>query len=245
MIKNISKILTKGSAKQRVILLANEIGERGYSGKSNLTDKELDELMDSFKSPDENKIYEKFRRQEELIRNVIGALGQIQNAFLERKSSLDGYIYLKFAYGDVEDILNSLLDTVREDPHYTKRLEKKLLKVLKNRNLMFSTIEVEDNNNILINSGGEERGLDIMIETITNQAIDILIQYKTMLKAVRDSIKETGFKVEAYIKHIDNSEDLIKGRLKNKTLKISNIDLKYDEVNIDENLYKSYREQLI
>lgn len=254
MSKNISKILTKGTAKQRVILLANEIGERGYGGKGNLSDKELDELMDSFKTPEENKIYKKFKRQEELMRNVIGALGQIQNAFLERKSRLDGYVLLLYSYEEMEYVLNSLLTSLNVDPLYNKdkKLEKKILKTLVKEKLLYGTIEVEEVENknfISIKTEKKEQSLDTMMRIVIDQAEEILILYKTILKAVRDSIEETGFKVKAYIKHIDNSEAIVKSSLSSQIvtppMKVENLVLRYEDVNVDDILYKVYREKLI
>jgi len=262
MSKDISKILTKGSVKQRVILLANEIGERGYGGKGNLSDKELDELHNSFKTNEEIRLYNKFKKQEGLIRNVIGALGQIQNAYLERIAVFTGFVMLNYSYQETEEIINVVLSNIED-----KNVKKKVLKVLTKQKLLYSQkIEIKDKDFISIKEE-EEEGISYMMRIVRDQAKEILIQYKTILKAVRDSIEETGFKVKAYIKHIDNSETLVKnagGKFLDKEFpefkkltinycmaggssRSVNILLypDYDKINIDEKLYKQYREKLI
>ena len=88
-----------------------------------------------------------------------------------------------------------------------------------------------------------------MMRIVIDQAEEILILYKTILKAVRDSIEETGFKVKAYIKHIDNSEALVKsslsGQIVTPPMSVKKLVLRYEDVNVDEKLYKDYRNKLI
>jgi len=262
MSKDISKILSKGSVKQRVILLANEIGERGYGGKGNLSDKELDELHNSFKTNEEIKLYNKFKKQEGLIRNVIGALGQIQNAYLERIAVFNGFVMLSHSYDEMEDILNAVLSNIED-----KNTKGKILKVLTKQHILYNEIEIKDKNLISIKEKEEERGVGYMMRIVRDQAEEILIQYKTILKAVRDSIEETGFKVKAYIKHINNSETLVKNAggefIHNEFPEFKEIAINYymaggssrsvnillypdyDKINVDEKLYKQYREKLI
>ena len=51
--KDISKILTTGSAKQRALLLAENIARGKYSQERLLTDHEINQLSESFKKPNE------------------------------------------------------------------------------------------------------------------------------------------------------------------------------------------------
>jgi hypothetical protein len=65
--KDISKILTKGTAKQRLLLIAEDVARGRYSKDKILTDHEFNQISDSFKTPNEIKLWNKWKRIDESI----------------------------------------------------------------------------------------------------------------------------------------------------------------------------------
>ena len=112
--KDISKILAKGSIKQKLNLIA-ENNARGFFGHDMLLSKrEEKEISDSFKKPGEIKKWNEFLKH---ARKVGGAITNLQGLLFEVKmnySNLRGYILVWNTIENAELLVNSVLHEVND-----------------------------------------------------------------------------------------------------------------------------------
>jgi hypothetical protein len=90
--KDIGKILTTGSPKQRILLIAEDIARSKYFQEKLLTDSDFNQLSNSFKKPNEIKLWNEFRKLDETVTNAIVNLQGKMFEVLMNYSNLRGYI---------------------------------------------------------------------------------------------------------------------------------------------------------
>lgn len=272
MIKNISKILSKGSAKQRIILVATDIAEKNLGNSGLLSETELKELIDTFNTPAEIRLYNKFRRTEELIRNALHILYQYKNIYREYIARIEGYCITWEVYNEIKEIINDLLFKVED-----KKLRGDIVKELVNKNLLFAkfTKDKTQEGFVNIDTGKPnikevEGGLEGLLAINKEKAVNTIMEFKTLLKAIKDAVEENDFQVKPYINLYETAEaeikdlepSLVKYSKKKFTKKMEILGIEhdakllkisekyfvfpdYEEIEIDEAKYKKIRESLI
>lgn len=269
MAKDISKILAKGSPRQRIILLATDIAEKNLGGKGLLTDSELKALSDTFKTHNEIVLYNKFRKMEPLVRNAIAMLYQYKNAYREQFAYISGYTLHWESLEDIKELVNEILYKIKD-----KKLKEEVLKTVKGKRFIVGKIieSKRDKGFIDIDTTLKDINIEGLLKGHRAKAEKILVDFKTLLKATRDAIEEEGFTVKPYIDICDNVEEELRDlgssgiplpkyskTASAKVLKeagnITNINaLKesfsrywvypdYDEIEIDEKRYKEFRNE--
>lgn len=224
--KDISKILTKGTPKQRLLLIAEDVARGRYSKDKVLTDHEFNQISDSFKTPSEIKLWNKWKRIDESVANAIMNLQGLKGDVLRHLSDLRGYILVLHTIENAEVLVNSVLHEVK-DPIERKRIAEKGAKGI---DLLFSktTIDPEgyvdiqtdflkeqyldEEGNIIKHNYKEPRKLskEYTLLTVANNVRETVIktatQYLSWSKATEDFMDEEGFNVKAYkeiIKAVD------------------------------------------
>lgn len=112
--KDIGKILTTGSPKQRMLLIAEDIARGKYFQERLLTDSEFNQLSESFKKPNEIKIWNEFRRADETITNALNNLQGSKFEVLMNYSNLRGYILVWNSIENAELLVNSVLHEIKD-----------------------------------------------------------------------------------------------------------------------------------
>ncbi len=69
--KDIGKLLTTGTAKQRLLLIAEDRARVTYGEERILTDSDFNKLLDSFKKPNEIKLYNQFLGYGKAVNNSL------------------------------------------------------------------------------------------------------------------------------------------------------------------------------
>jgi hypothetical protein len=71
--KDIGKIITTGSLKQRLLLIAEDRARAKYFLDKLLTDSDFNQLSNSFKKPNEIKLWNEFNRIDSILSNAINS----------------------------------------------------------------------------------------------------------------------------------------------------------------------------
>ena len=249
---NIEKSLAKGTAKQRVILLANHIAEVNLEGKGLLSSAEVNSLTDSFKTDQEITVYNRYRGIYDEVRNYLGTLAQLRFTYACAIEKLEKLISLRRSNYDVEDLVNNLLDLMPDKKTKAKALKR--IKAFDNIALMRS-IRVDKDGYVDLTE--EPRLLDNAIDETRKEALLEQVRLKTGIILLKDYLSETRLKVKvftAYVKEIENWAKSKKGLtnlLVDKAVK-NNLALKefakkdasekpYVEVEVDRKLYDKWR----
>jgi len=220
--KDISKILTTGSPKQRLLLLAENSGGLNFGKPAILTDHEINQISDSFKKPNEIKLWNSWLKVE---KRVGVALMGLQGLLFEVKmnySNLRGYILTWNSIENGELLVNSVLHEIK-DPTERKRIANSGTKGV---DLLFSKTTTDEEGYIDIkidfeeDSYEDENGnrihykekpnktkkhslLNIM-NNVKNESNTSIIRYLSWRQAILDYMEETGFNVKTYKEVIDN-----------------------------------------
>jgi hypothetical protein len=214
--KDISKILTTGSPKQRVLLIAEDIARGKYFQDRLLTDSEFNQLSDSFKKSNEIKLYNEFRRLDGTVTN---AIINIQGLLYEVKmhySNLRGYILVWNSIENTELLVNSVLHEIKDQDERRRIAESGA----KGINLLFSKTEIDPEGYIEIDVAHKTKRSKKAIESngdpdredrytlwevmnnVKKETETAIIKYLSWERAILDYMEEKGFNVKTYKERI-------------------------------------------
>ncbi|MFZ1323446.1 MAG: hypothetical protein WAT71_17990 [Ignavibacteria bacterium] len=259
--KNISKILTQGSQRQRVTLLSTNTAHALMGKGEILTNQERDELFNSFKTPQEINFYNKYAKVNRNIYYVIPLLLEKKLQYEGAIASLNGLIISWEDYQQTEETFNFILYNIPE-----KKLKNKIKKIILNRSYIYAYLK-EDKEGFIkfdMNSEDKEHTFEVLVKAYNNKATNILRQGKAYIKAIRDYLIEEdlyiqGYKdlINSYEKPLQESKALISKYSKKEVSKILREDKKtiellekyfvfpdYDELVINEKDYREIREAM-
>lgn len=208
MIKDIAKTVKTGSVKQRLKLIGEHYAKLQMSGGKDrlFTDHEAQELIDTFKTPQEIQKFGQLAENDKRVRSAISLLLIQVNEFKEAMAYVTGYCLLWEAYDRASEMANSMLHEVKD-----KDLRKQLIKrATTNSNFFYSKVEVEDGQYIRINTGkarnpkaspersGESYNLEGILQLWSKKATKLLSECKGMASAILDYMEEKEFTPKAY-----------------------------------------------
>jgi hypothetical protein len=214
--KDIGKLLTTGSPKQRALLIAEDIARGKYFKDKLLTDREFNQLSDSFKKSNEIKLWNEFRNADATVTN---ALINLQGLLFEIKmnySNLRGYILVWNSIENAELLVNSVLHEIK-DPKERRRIAENGSKGI---DLLFSKTEPDQEGYLEIkidfekDSYRDENGKPIgfkekpkktkeyslwyVMNNVKQEAITSVIKYLSWERAILDYMESKGFNVKTY-----------------------------------------------
>lgn len=205
--KDISKLLTTGSPKQRLLLLAEHTARGKFLQDKLLTDHEFNQLSESFKKPNEIKLWNEFKKLDDTVTNAIINLQGLKFEVLMNYSNLRGYILVWSSIENAELLVNSVLHEIK-DPKERKRIAANGAKGI---NLLFSKTEPDQEGYIEIKSGfgkdkrAKEYSLSDVMNNVKKEVENSVIKYLSWERAILDFMEDNGFNVRAYkeaIKHL-------------------------------------------
>jgi len=231
--KDISKILKQGTAKQRALLLAEDIARDKHNKDRILTDHEFNEVTDSFNKPNEIKVYEKFKRADRVVTNALLNLQGLKFEALMNCANLRGYIILWNSIENTEQIVNTILHEIKDKKERKRIAEKgaKGGKLLLSKNTVdeeaYLEIEIDferetfrdENGKIDLKSKqtSKEVSLWFLMNNVKRDVIASATKFISWSKALEDFMEDEGFEIKTY-KEILNSMrgDLYKPIIWNK-----------------------------
>lgn len=222
--KDISTIISKGTAKQRINLVAEYIARGSYYQTDKepfLTDAEFQALSDSFKTSAEIKLWNKFNRVDA---GVKVALNNLQGLLFELKmhySDLRGYILVWNTIEASELVTNTILHHI--EPEERKKIVGKVQDELR---IFFTKVEPDEEGYLKFKvdfeseSYTDENGKPIgykekprktrentllyAMNNIKGYAEETAIKFFSWRKALLDVMKENDFNPETYKKILNN-----------------------------------------
>lgn len=209
--KDIGKILTTGSPKQRILLIVEDIARGKYFQEKLLTDSDFNQLSNSFKKPNEIKLWNEFRRLDDTATNAIVNLQGLKFEVLMNYSNLRGYILVWNSIENTELLVNSVLHEIK-DPKERKRIAEDGAKGI---DLLFSKTEPDQEGYIEIkvdfeeDSYKDENGdykpiktkeysLWYVMNNVKKEVETSVIKYLSWESATLDFMEERGFNVKTY-----------------------------------------------
>lgn len=211
--KDIGKILTTGTARQRLLIIAEDRARVIYGEERILTDSDLNKLFDSFKKPNEIKLYNQFLGYSKAVNNALLNLQGLKYEVVKHYSDLRGYILLLNSYENSELLVNSILNEIK-DPGERERLAKI---GVSGSSLLFSEAIVDEEGFIDIQTNFKKEvridknselykklpttfnhSLWEVMNNVKQKAEATACRYISWEKALLDFIEDKGFNVKTY-----------------------------------------------
>jgi hypothetical protein len=214
--KDIGKLLTTGSPKQRALLIAEDIARGKYFQDKLLSDSEFNQLSDSFKKPNEIKLWNEFRNAHATVGNAIINLQGLLFEIKMNYSNLRGYILVWNSIENAELLVNSVLHEVK-DAKERRRIAENGAKGI---DLLFSKTELDqegyieikidfkkdssenDNDNLIgfkdKPKKTKETTLWYVMNNVKQEAITSVIKFLSWESAILDFMEDKGFNVKTY-----------------------------------------------
>ena len=199
--KDLGKIIAIGSIKQRLLLNAENVARGKYFQERLLTDHEANQLLESFKKPNEIRLWNEFRRIDESVTSSIVNLISLHLQVLHNHSRLLGFVYLLNAIKDTEQVANSILRSIKDEQE-RKRIA---VNAIKGVEFFGSNKKVDSEGYVVIDVTNidnyhEEDFLSLRRMITDNKDATILAvqRYLSWEKAILDYMDETGFNVATY-----------------------------------------------
>ena len=212
--KDIGKILTTGSPKHRLLLIAEDIARGKYFQEKLLIDSDFNQLSNSFKKPNEIKLWNEFRKLDDTVTNAIINLQGLKFEVLMNYSNLRGYILVWNSIEKAELLVNSVLHEIK-DPKERKKIAESGAKRV---DLLFSKTAPDEEGYIDIKIDFEkqtykgkeepkvtkEYSLLYVMNNVKVEATSSVIRFISWRKAILDYMEENSFNVKTY-------KDIIQG----------------------------------
>lgn len=214
--KDIGKILTTGSPKQRLLLIAEDVARGKYFQDKLLTDSDFNRLSKSFKKPNEIRLWNEFRGLDDIVTNALVNLQGLKFEVLTNYSNLRGYILVWNSIEKTELLVNSVLHEIK-DPQERKRIAEDGAKGI---NLLFSKTEPDQEGYIEIEvdfvlhkikdpekDSKDEKdklrktkkySLWYVMNRVKKEVETSVIKYLSWESAILDFMEERGFNVKTY-----------------------------------------------
>jgi hypothetical protein len=266
--KDIGKILTTGSPKQRILLIAEDIARGKYFQEKLLTDSDFNQLSNSFKKPNEIKLWNEFRRLDDTVTNAIVNLQGLKFEVLMNYSNLRGYILVWNSIENAELLVNSVLHEIK-DPKERKRIAESGAKGV---DLLFSKTAPDQEGYIDIKIDFEkqtykgkepevtkEYSLLYVMNNVKEEATASAIRFISWRQAILDYMEENNFNIKTYKEILQGFTDRVytpiigwekySGEINTglphpqveKILKKYAITPKIEELEVDEVVYNTFK----
>ena len=194
--KNIDKVLTSGSPKQRLLLIAEERARGKYFKKRLLTEGEFNKLNESFRKPNEVKLWNEFRNLDETITNAIVNLQGKMFEVLMNYSNLRGYILVWNTIENAELLVNSVLHEIKNQEERRRIAKAGATDV----NILLVKTEPDQEGYIDINIDPKEEEISLRyaMNNVKKEVETSVIRYLSWERATLDFMEERGFNVKTY-----------------------------------------------
>ena len=220
--KDLSKILKTGSVKQRLKLMDECRADTSLGIDPPLTDKEIDELSDSFQSAEEIRLYNRHLRTYRAFREFISGAEVSYGYYKEAIAYITGFTLLWDTYERSEELINSVIAQVKDKK--TKSLIRK--QFADRHHFLYADIEADkegflrfftDNNSERkkARKSQEDYSIEGILRLWKVKAEQSARHTKTFAKVLLDYMEETGYKPKAFY---DRLTDILEGVSEDKAL---------------------------
>ena len=208
--KDIGKILTTGSTKQRLLLLAEDNARAKYSQERLLTDHEINQLSNSFKKPNEIQLWNKWLKVDRVVTSAITNLQGLKFEVFMHYSNLRGYILVWETIQEAEVLTNHILHEIKDQEERIKISSQ----AGKLGRFLFTDIQTDKEGYLDINIDFEKErpkgarvndpdrekrySLWYVMNNVKKEAINSAIKFLSWREAILDYMEEEGFTIKTY-----------------------------------------------
>ncbi len=225
MAKDISKILTTGSTKQRLLLLAEDNARAKYSKERLLTDHEINQLSESFKKPNEITLWNSWLRVDRQVTTAIMNLQGLKFEVLMHYSNLRGYILVWETIQEAEVLSNHILHEIKDQEERIRissqagKLGRFLFTDIATDQEGYLDINIDFERNSYLDETGKvvdkhktkKHSLWYVMNNVKGEAINSAIKFLSWREAILDYMEEEGFIIKTYKDMINSmTEDIHK-----------------------------------
>jgi hypothetical protein len=222
--KDIGKILTTGTTKQRLLLIVEDTAKEKYSQERLLTDHEKTQLSNSFKKPNEIRLFNQWIKIDATVSNAIMNLQGLKFEVLMHYSNLRGYILVWETIQQAEVLSNHILHEIKDQEERIKISSQ----AGKLGNFLFTDIKTDKEGYLDISIDFEDEEYEDMsynskkkktkkyslwyvMNNVKKEAINSVIRFLSWREAILDFMEEEGFSIKTYKDAIKNmTEDIYK-----------------------------------
>lgn len=195
---DVEKILSYGTAKEKIKLLAEDHARYRFNRPGLLTMEQRLFLYDNFKSKSEIKIYNDWIRLDDLISECILNLHSALQQTLIHISNIRGYILVWNTIEEAELLVNSVLYEIK-DIDDRKRIANLGLKGV---DILLTKTEVDNTGYIKLDIKNKLKAtqpafLEIM-DNVKRECEEAFIKYLSLRKAILDYMKQKKFNIQTY-----------------------------------------------
>lgn len=248
------KFLTTAPAKAKAVMYFDHLANVTTGGEPLFEPEEIAIVIDSLLQTDKgNKIYKKFLAIDPKAKYALQTLLQARLSYKEQLAIIDGLVALKEQAKTTEKLINEIF-TIITDNEQRNKLILILTKPLPRKKGSYWIMKHNPGTNpdvridimYTVKESGKYKqpiGIDDKIREHKAKAEADLIYFKTFLKAVKDSMRASGFMIPRYLELYSTIEGDMKERSKEAPL--PDIYPDYKTAEIDEDKYKYFREKVI
>lgn len=248
------KFLTTAPAKAKAVMYFDHLANVTTGGEPLFEPEELAIVIDSLLQTEKgNKIYKKFLAIDPKAKYALQTLLQARLSYREQLAIIDGLVALKKQAKTTEKLINEIFTIITDNEQrskltliLTKPLPRKTDSFWIMRNNPGTNPDVRIDIMYTVKENGEDKqpiGIDEKIRQHKAKAEADLIYFKTFLKAVKDSMRASGFMIPRYLELYSTIEGDMKERSKEAPL--PDVYPDYKTAEIDEDKYKYFREKVI
>lgn len=238
---SIGRTLTKGSAKQKSLLIANHMAEESQNGKGILNQQEMAAITASIKSDKDIRIYNQVRKAFEKAERYLAMLSQLRLSYAISLMRLERLHLIRMANSDFEELGNRLLDLIPSDTD--KKKARTIAKTFTSISLQRG-VRIGDDGYIHLATQLIDDQIEILCEKIRGEQVHL----KTAIVVLKDYLKENGLNVKVFKSFVKEIENWARST---KNIGLPNVDVRfsdklqyepnYDSVEIDKARYSKLR----
>lgn len=217
--KDIGKILTTGTPRQRMLLIAEDIARGKYFQDKLLSDSDYNKLKESFRKPNEIKLWNEFYRLDDTVTNAIINLQGLLFEVKMHYSNLRGYILVWDTLQNTELLVNSVLHEIKDTKERIRIAEEGA----ESSNFFFCNTEPDQEGYLDIKVDFQkEKKVDKekkrftfweLMNNVKKEVETSVIKYLSWERAILDFIEERGFNVKTYKERIKDMGDQARSRI--------------------------------
>lgn len=227
--KDISKILLTGSAKQRLLLLAEDNAKERFSQQPILTDREADQIAESFKKPSEIRLWNQWLKVDRAVPNAIMNLQGLRFEVMMHYSNLRGYILVWETIQEAEVLSNHILHEIKDQEERIRvssmagKMGRLLFTQTKTDEEGYLDFDIDFEEDIYTDENGKfirlkdqprkskRHSLWYVMNNVRDQAIGSVIKFLSWREAILDYMEEEGLTIKTYVDVINvMTEDIHK-----------------------------------
>lgn len=196
--KDISKVITSGTAKEKIFLLTEDVAKRKSGLDPILSEENFHTLLGSIKKAQEVRLYNQFRKIDQTVTTGLYVLNQSRVLYRVHVSDLRGYALLWESYQRAEELANLIL-------HETKDQEERASiarKAVSYTDLILAELRVDSEGYVEVKVDGTQvantASLIKAIAGVKQQAEKEIGRTLGYAQALLDYMDERGFKIKTY-----------------------------------------------